>query len=64
MTRSLFVLGLALATLTACASPRDTAPGCRGRLRPANPNGSVLSPGAPAPALSASPAAACLAWRP
>lgn len=42
-TISLIILSL---VLTSCASLGDDAPGCHGKRRPANPQGSVLAPGA------------------
>lgn len=46
-----FLLIVAAALVCACASIRGSdAPGCSGKQRPANPNGSVLAPQAEAPA--------------
>ncbi len=50
MTRTILALCLLLA---GCAARGERLPGCAGPRWPANPDGSVLSPGAPLPQLSA-----------
>ncbi|MBI1198606.1 MAG: hypothetical protein GC203_12145 [Phenylobacterium sp.] len=61
--RQALVCVLAAILIPACASSADDdAPGCSGARRPANPQGSLLAPGAAPP--DAPPAGACRAVRP